>query len=38
MLKEKEIAEIYLFGSYKGMTKTLTYNNKVLFHKIPDFE
>lgn len=38
MLKEKEIAEIYLFGRYKGMTKTLTYNNKVLLNKIPDFE
>ena len=23
MLKEKEIAEIYLFGRYKGMTKLL---------------
>lgn len=32
------MAEMYLFGRYKGMTITLTYNNKVLLHKIPDFE
>ena len=36
--KKKVTAEMYLFGIYKGMTITLTYNTKVLLHKIPDFE